>query len=128
MKMYGPMNALNTEDESSCWYSDGEEGSTQSLTINFGRQVTPSELKLQFQAGFSAETCQLYLRSGSEAFELIVEIEPEDTHKLQSFPLDSDKTGDALKLVFDECTDFYGRVTVYQLGVWGKEATKTDSK
>jgi hypothetical protein len=53
----------------------------------------------------------------------VEEIEADDDHELQSFPLSvtDATTTTALKIVFDETTDFYGRVIVYQLEVWGKE-------
>lgn len=151
MKMYGPMNALNVDDGSSCWYSDGEEGATQSLTINFGRSVTPKEIRIQFQAGFSAETCEIHYACNindssaanaacSAGWELVEEVETSDTHELQTFPLHPAKdaatamangkiiTTDAMKIVFHDFTDFYGRVTVYRLGVYGTDSTGTPTE
>lgn len=123
------MNALDIEDGSSCWYSEGvgdDENATQSYTVTFGRKVVPKELRIQFQAGFSAEDCHVHVRSSDEAestWDLLEEIEPDDTHELQKFPFSNsnDKVADAIKIVFDECTDFYGRIMVYQLGVYGTE-------
>lgn len=116
------MNALKIDDASSCWYSDGEEGATQSLTINFKRNVLPTQLKMQFQAGFSAETCTIHIRTGADTWELVDEIEVEDTHDEQLFSFEEkSQTGDAIKIVFDEMTDFYGRVMIYKVGVWGKQ-------
>merc|ERR1712176_1241028 len=60
-KTYGPMNALKTDDTSSCWYSDGTEGDSQFFIVNFNRLVEPKQLKLQYQAGFAGESCQLEL-------------------------------------------------------------------
>ena len=131
MKEYGPNNALQTDDGSSCWYSDGlsEKASSQQwYAIHFQRSVIPCTLKLQFQAGFSAETCRVEVRSNSgEKWESLIgeELEPEDVHDLQIFPLQSTNNIsagiDAIRLVFDEYTDFYGRVMLYKVEVWGKE-------
>lgn len=115
------MNALKIDDESSCWYSDGEEGKAQSLTINFKRQVFPTELKVQFQAGFIAEECKVYAHDDIEDWKLIDELEILDTHDEQVFHLENSQKGDALKIVFDEMTDFYGRVMIYKLAIWGRE-------
>ena len=121
------MNALNMKDGSSCWYSEGvgdDETATQSYTITFGREVVPKEVHIQFQAGFSAEDCQVHIRSGKSAgatWEMLEEIGPSDTHELQIFPLDNSLQASAMKIVFDECTDFYGRIMVYQLGIYGVE-------
>lgn len=77
-----------------------------------------------------------------EAFEV------DDDHEMQSFslpvasvvvPKDVDGNGGtkdvtkettttALKLVFDECTDFYGRITIYKLQVWGRKPSTTTSR
>jgi hypothetical protein len=56
------------------------------------------------------------------------ELEPEDNHDMQTFSLVKDEscTGTALKLVFDEFTDFYGRVTIYRIEVWGQEVSYPD--
>lgn len=123
-KEYGPMNALKVEDSSSCWYSDGKEGSTQSLAIHFGRQVLPLQLKIQFQAGFVAESCQVQVHNQSGGWDVVEEFEPSDTHEVQDFPVECKEPSDAVKIVFDEFTDFYGRVMVYQLSVWGQEKPK----
>src|SRR3569623_2126009 len=56
-KLYGPMNALDLENSSSCWNSEGKEGASQWIQLDFGRQVQPLEIRVQFQAGFSAERC-----------------------------------------------------------------------
>ena len=57
----------------------------------------------------------------SKTWSKVEEIEADDDHELQSFPLSVADETTALKVVFDETTDFYGRVIVYQLQVWGKE-------
>lgn len=126
MKEYGPMNALKTEDGSSCWYSDGQtttgDNSEQSFALYFKRTVRPHTVKIQFQAGFSASACQLQLRNQAGVWETLDDMELEDVHHLQSFPLQAtDKEGDAIQLVFDDLTDFYGRVMIYRLEVWGAE-------
>jgi len=126
------MNALDMEERSSCWYSEGsDDDATQSFTITFGRQVLPKELQIQFQAGFSAEECNVSVRTldAEEKWEVIEELEPSDSHELQSFPLTGvkDKAVDAIKIEFQECTDFYGRVMVYRLGILGTEFSDTNA-
>jgi hypothetical protein len=153
VKLYGPKHALDYENGSTCWNSDGtaaatansssaRPAATTSFVLDFGRQVQPCELRLQFQAGFAAEQIQILLHSGREGggdngdpdgtesvlWNSLLELEAEDDHDLQVFPLQDDKeattpplTCQLLKLVFDECTDFYGRITIYQLQVWGYE-------
>jgi hypothetical protein len=66
------------------------------------------------------------------------EYEVDDDHDIQSFPLQQQPTSGtdkhnqqqqhqlvttttSIKLLFDECTDFFDRVTIYKLQVWGTE-------
>jgi hypothetical protein len=119
------MNALDLENATSCWNSDGSPSGKHSneYTLNFGRMVEPTELRIQFQAGFVGEELQVFWQDGS-AWKSLVEAEVDDDHDVQIFSLLETSSGiqtKALKLVFDECTDFYGRVTVYRLEVRGFE-------
>jgi hypothetical protein len=119
------MKALDLENLTTCWNSDGSPSGKQSsqYTLDFGRIVEPTELRIQFQAGFIGEELQVFWQDGS-AWKSFVEVEVDDDHDVQNFSLLETNSGiqtRALKLVFDECTDFYGRVTVYQLQVWGFE-------
>lgn len=119
------MNALDLENPTTCWNSDGSPSGKQSshYTLDFGRLVEPTELRIQFQAGFIGEELRVFWQDGS-TWNPLIEVEADDDHDVQIFSLL--ETGysirtRALKLVFDECTDFYGRVTVYQLQIWGFE-------
>ena len=141
LKVYGPKHALDYDNPSTCWNSDGTlagEGGgnsnnkspkTTSFIIDFGRVVQPHELRIQFQAGFAAEQIHVYQQGvgedgGNNEWQSILELEAEDDHELQTFPLESSSTCESLKLDFEEFTDFYGRVTIYQLQVWGYEQHK----
>jgi len=117
IKLYGPMNALDIENGTSCWNSD--HGKSQSFIVDFSRLIRVHELKIQFQAGFVAETCRIEAKV-NERWEVVDEVEPEDVLALQSFPLSMPPCC-ILKLCFNDFTDFYGRVTIYQIEVWGSE-------
>ena len=136
-KLYGPMNALDATSESTCWNSDGEtDGNIEhSFVVNFHRSVLVDEIKIQFQGGFVAEECSMYTTHSSNAkskgesliWKEIEDayIEPENINSVQSFPLEetdeSYRICDAVKLSFASGTDFYGRVIIYKLEVWGRE-------
>lgn len=129
-KVYGPMNALDLDSSTSCWNSDGSPTGKHSshYILEFGRVVEPRELRIQFQAGFVAEKLTVLSHQQDSTWLAITELEVDDDHDLQVFSIASSGSNvgtTALKLVFDECTDFYGRVTVYQLQIWGFETTKT---
>lgn len=118
------MNALNLENTSICWNSEGDErgDSDQWIAIDFGRLVQPIRLEIQFQAGFAAETAVVDFKMEDDWKEMD-DIEPEDAHELQSFNLSPGNKSptSALRLRFSDFTDFYNRVTIYQLAVWGQE-------
>lgn len=132
------MNALDNSNESSCWNSDGDaDGNTAiSFVVSFHRSVTVKEIRIQFQGGFVAEECTLFLHDSpaldkdnlkAEWKELSDAcIEPADSNEMQCFDLteqsENDRLCDSLKIEFNSSTDFYGRVTIYKLEVWGDEA------
>ncbi len=124
------MNALQTTDHSStstCWNSDAcDKEQAQFFVLEFQRPVQLHSLAIEFQAGFIGETCKVQLLTSKGDWKDLVEVEPEDNHDLQTFSLlvnNEAWTGTALKLVFDDFTDFYGRVTIYRIQVWGKEVS-----
>ena len=130
-KVYGPAKALDCDNALTSWNSEGSpNGKKESFFIvDFsgagGRSVTAEELCVQFQAGFAAEEITVFVKKARDEpskWTRVEEIEADDDHELQSFPLSVADAITALKIVFDETTDFYGRVIVYQLQVWGKEA------
>jgi len=149
------MNALDVENGSSCWNSDGnadgegEEGRCCWFVLDFGTAVFPSELRLQFQAGFSAQSCVVEGRrrrqcqetsaetSSSTWTALLIdeeELEFDDVHEIQVRTLTSSSSSSseegvtALRLRFKEFADFYGRVTVYRLEVWGRQEEEEEEE
>jgi hypothetical protein len=122
------MNALDVDNGSSSWNSEGNNTTETSLLLRFGRPVMPATLKLQFQAGFAAESCAVYYSNEtSPAGEAMPqdEFELKDVHEVQSFDLLSSTASlqpvTAIKFVLDDFCDFYGRVILYKLEIWGRE-------
>ena len=120
VKLYGPMNALDVHNGSSSWNSEGNSQNETTLIIIFGRTVVPTTVKLQFQAGFSAETVTI---QNPDENEMIDELELEDIHEIQTHSLlvDNQKPLTSLKFTMDNFSDFYSRVILYRLEVWGHE-------
>lgn len=113
------MNALDVENCSSSWNSEGNSKTEAALTLHFGRRVIPLSVKFQFQAGFAAEACEVY---DAEATTLIDELELDDVHELQTRTLDTQnvyQSVSTMKFVFDDFCDLYGRMIIYRLEVWG---------
>lgn len=129
------MNALDTTNETSCWNSDAVPSGSEdpiTLTICFGRTIILDELRIQFQGGFVAEECTAYSAAETNGGDIIwnelenAHIEPEDINEMQIFDLSgaklSDRRCNLLKLSFEASSDFYGRITIYKLQVWGEDA------
>ena len=123
-KVYGPANALTSD--SSCWNSEGttddDESSQHWFRLDFGRVVQPTSVALQFQAGFVAQEGRIECLVDDEWHVVMDDVEWDDAHEVQTLAL----TGKcppclALRIVLEECTDFYGRVILYQVQVWGQE-------
>jgi hypothetical protein len=111
------MNVLDYTNDTNSWNSEGNHPQDLHLSIDFKRAVAPQRIAIQFQAGFAAETCIVEDDQGQK----IVELEPEDIHEVQSFALETSNPVHSLKLVFADGTDFYDRLIVYRIEVWGQE-------
>ena len=55
-------------------------------------------------------------------FETITQFFPDDSNKLQSFSIDDAKNFEAIKfrVLFGSSTDFFGRITIYSLELYGR--------
>ncbi|XP_077989582.1 nuclear receptor 2C2-associated protein-like [Glandiceps talaboti] len=103
--------------EETCWNSD--QGSPQWVLLNFPNPVKIEELQIQFQGGFVGKECCIDGFHGDE-FTRITEFYPEDVNSLQRFPISSSAMVTKLKIVFNDSTDFFGRITIYKLDVIGR--------
>ncbi|KAG0048537.1 Nuclear receptor 2C2-associated protein [Gryganskiella cystojenkinii] len=114
---------LTDGSEETCWNS--EAGTPQFIVVDFGREVTIDSIMLMFQGGFVGKTCQLLSWTNGTTFEEIMKFYPEDINPAQSFPVPETapyRTTSRVKIVFESSTDFFGRITVYQLDILGREA------
>eukprot|EP00064_Thunnus_orientalis_P007018 superscaffoldBa00000756_g7037 len=131
VKQYGKKYMFDCNEET-CWNSD--QGECQWVTLEFPQAVRVSQLKVQFQGGFSSKTCRLegYLKDGD--FTVISDFYPEDNNSLQiSFILTMQHLSeeirleapvvDKLKIMFENSADFFGRIIVYSLDVLGEKAS-----
>ncbi|CAM1295147.1 NR2C2AP (predicted) [Pycnogonum litorale] len=111
-KQFGKQFAIDG-NEDTCWNSD--QGDKQWLEVEFEEFIEPSELRLQFQGGFVAKRCVLTDEHSSP----FAEIYPEDSNSVQMFKLEESRRLKKLKINFEDLTDFFGRVTLYDLDVLG---------
>ena len=108
--------------EDTCWNSD--QGTPQWIRIAFDSIKEITQLQLMFQGGFVGKTCWIEVSKSGEngEFEKLQDIYPEDTNKLQTFQIHSDVIlCKAIKIVFADSTDFFGRITIYQMKLFAKD-------
>ncbi|KAG8744259.1 hypothetical protein FRC12_014829 [Ceratobasidium sp. 428] len=121
-KSVGKKNLVDGSPET-CWTSTA--GLPQFVELQFSEAVSPAQLALTFQGGFVGTKCTIYgLISQSEEAEaqstpswhIVDKIFPEDINRRQLFALKSSAEELArLKIVFEESSDFFGRITLYNL-------------
>ncbi|CAL1530949.1 unnamed protein product [Lymnaea stagnalis] len=117
-KQFGKQHLFDG-DEETCWNSD--QGSPQWVMIEFKQEVIIKEIQIQFQGGFVGKVCTLEKHGDlGNNFVQFYSFHPLDTNQVQIFHLPEATTLSTLKIVFDESTDFFGRVTVYKLDFIGR--------
>lgn len=102
------------------------QGLPQTIQLIFPRRVIPKHISITFQGGFVGTRCYIQIPSPtSSEWEVVAKIFPEDNNRFQDFVLTPDPpnaldggTG-KLKLVFEESSDFFGRITIYDLRLEG---------
>ena len=103
------------------------KGTPQYIQLIFPVPVVPRRAEFTFQGGFAGIKCSVEaLRSGGDSeWEEMTRIYPDDVNRMQIFDLIPTHPSmaqwrvDGLKFVFEESSDFFGRVTVYDLQLLG---------
>jgi hypothetical protein len=99
---------LFDDREDTCWNSD--QGTPQFIYLTFDPTIkNVRELQIQFQGGFVGKDCHVVVNDKDP-----VPFFPEDSNKLQTFKFEFEEV-QTMKIVFKSSTDFFGRITIYQL-------------
>lgn len=87
--------------------------------------MLPKRITFTFQGGFVGTRCSVKFlgAEGQTKWQNWTQIYPEDVNRQQTFDLPEEATADngikTIQLVFEESSDFFGRITVYDLKVEG---------
>ncbi|KAH8110685.1 galactose-binding domain-like protein [Phellopilus nigrolimitatus] len=113
-----------------CWTS--QQGLPQFIQITFDRPVVPRVVHITFQGGFVGKRCALGVVPAANSEEKnegeipalakmshLTVIYPEDVNRKQTFELPETSPVAQLKMLFEESSDFFGRITIYDLQVAG---------
>jgi len=109
-KEFGKQHLFDGNEET-CWNS--HQGKPQYIYLEFKQPVLINKVHMVFQGGFVGKDGQFWIGNGAGELELHSNFYPDDSSTEQVFELGA--TLDKLKIVFEESTDFYGRVTMYRL-------------
>ncbi|XP_017889445.1 nuclear receptor 2C2-associated protein [Ceratina calcarata] len=97
-----------------CWNSDA--GTPQWVIIELEEECELSSFEIEFQGGFVGKDCHLDV--GNKDVKFLESFYPEDKNKIQTFHLKNSVRAKSFKFVFNESTDFFGRIIIYKLSLY----------
>ncbi|KAF9225305.1 hypothetical protein BS17DRAFT_700405 [Gyrodon lividus] len=119
-KTVGKKNLTDGSPET-CWTS--QQGLPQFIQLIFPEPVSPRRIAVTFQGGFAGTQCVVNVAVSSKepVWTTWTHVHPEDVNRRQVFglPEEGGKGIRCMKLVFEKSSDFFGRITIYELGVEG---------
>ncbi|KAH7886248.1 galactose-binding domain-like protein [Phlebopus sp. FC_14] len=120
-KTVGKKNLTDGSPET-CWTS--QQGLPQVIQLIFPALVQPRRMILTFQGGFVGTQCAVEVALSPEkpVWVTLAHIHPEDVNRRQEFELPDGEEIRCLKIIFESSSDFFGRVTLYELQVEGLSA------
>jgi hypothetical protein len=103
------------------------KGLPQFIQLGFQNPVVPMRLSITFQGGFVGTRCGLLAATEEDKKEwrVLSTVYPEDVNRRQTFdiipaqPEVLSKGVSGLKLIFEDSSDFFGRITIYDLSLEG---------
>ncbi|CAG7853927.1 SubName: Full=Uncharacterized protein {ECO:0000313/EMBL:CCA67125.1} [Serendipita indica DSM 11827] len=116
-----PRKSLIDRDPGTCWTST--QGLPQWIELTFAEPVVPEAIELTFQGGFVGTRVAVQVAIPGNEWRLLTSIYPEDVNRKQRFDISSSLDNapiTSMKLIFEESSDFFGRITIYDLDVFGK--------
>ncbi|KAJ7724242.1 galactose-binding domain-like protein [Mycena metata] len=125
-KSVGKKHLIDDNPET-CWTS--QQGLPQYVQLGFPELVVPETLYLTFQGGFVGTRCAVKVPASTDTgngWQTLTYIFPEDINRRQEFSLKTESSVadisagiDRLRLEFEESSDFFGRITLYDMKLHG---------
>lgn len=91
------------------------QGTLQWIIIEFEQEYEISSFEIEFQGGFVGKNC--HLEVGNKETKFYESFYPEDKNTIQIFILTNPVKAKTFKFVFNESTDFFGRIIIYKLSL-----------
>jgi len=103
------------------------QGLPQFIQLGFPNRIIPKRLSIVFQGGFVGTRCAVCIPGidSNSTWQILCHLYPEDVNRRQNFDLVPTQSElleggvSSIKLVFEESSDFFGRITVYDLKLEG---------
>lgn len=113
-RSYGKQFLLDGNEET-CWHSDGS--APHWIQVTFKRAAQLNSISFMFQGGFAPKTIRINVQRDKQWLDLPCVFYPENSNRWQHFecPSNDQVVGETYRLIFEESTDFYGRIVVYGL-------------
>ncbi len=93
------------------------KGSPQYINIMFETPTSPYELTIVFQGGFTGKECSVLVEENAE-WKHVMDFWPSDVNERQVFRFPPGVTGGQhFQILFKSSTDFFGRITIYDLDI-----------
>lgn len=92
------------------------QGTPQWVIIDFEQECEVRSFEIEFQGGFVGKNC--HLEVGNKETKFYESFYPEDKNTIQVFNLKNPKKAKTFKFIFNESTDFYGRIIIYKLSLY----------
>ncbi|KAJ7754988.1 galactose-binding domain-like protein [Mycena maculata] len=127
-KSVGKKHLVDNNPET-CWTS--QQGLPQYVQLGFPDPVIPETVQLTFQGGFVGTRCAVKVTvpasTDGSNWQLLTYIFPEDINRRQEFSLKPESSAvdisggiNNMRLEFEESSDFFGRITLYDLKLQGQ--------
>jgi len=73
---------------------------------------------MEFQGGFVGKDCHIEISNNDKNMTIIEAFYPEDRNNLQKFKLEKQIKAKSLKFLFNQSTDLFGRIIIYNLSLY----------
>ncbi|KAM7410214.1 hypothetical protein PAMA_001590 [Pampus argenteus] len=124
VKQYGKKYMFDCNEET-CWNSD--QGECQWVALEFPHSVKVSELKIQFQGGFSSKTCRLEVKRLDVLFlcpratAKAIGLYPDHNNSICTHSLIHQQKNEHVRRINENTATFHFRIVVFLLRCLGNK-------
>jgi len=107
-----------SDDVTTCWNSD--QGTPQYVLIEFNKFVTVKCINITFQGGFVGQDSIFEVGDRLDSMHIVAEVDDfDDSNDVKQVHISNGTPCRYLRIIFRKSTDFFGRITIYNLKILG---------